>query len=272
MPNKTLLMPSISRVAAGSVATLEYPLGPTYLKTIITAGGTGLAIADFGRINLKIDGQVVMTWKDLQRLMDMNIFWARGTDTVNEFAIHFFRRELMNIIAQRAPGLGTADVQTMVLEIELLSTAPADVTLTAHSELDPTRQPLGVFVKIKEFPYSSAVSGDVEIDKLLKGPWYAAAHLFKADISKVVVEMDEGQGPVKWVDATKAILERNQKEAAPRARVPVTAKATHIDFLTEGDLYKALKTDKATDLRIKMTLDTAGAVDIITETLDILGG
>jgi hypothetical protein len=135
----------------------------------------------------------------------------------------------------------------------------------AHAKVDPAPQPLGVFVKVREFPFSSAVAGEVEIDKLPRGAYYAAIHLFKADVSKVEVQANQ----VKIVDATKTVLQREQKEATP-ARAPL-AGATHIDFLTEGDLAQSIKTGDLYDWRIKCELDTAGSVDIITETLDVLG-
>ena len=77
---------------------------------------------------------------------------------------------------------------------------------------------------------------------------------------------------MKLVDASKTVLERFQKEASPVARVPVTGSATHIDFVLEGDYQQAIQTNILKDWRVKMTLDTAGAVDIVTETLDSLGG
>jgi hypothetical protein len=54
--------------------------------------------------------------------------------------------------------------------------------------------------------------------------------------------------------------------------VPVTASATHVDLVTQGDLAQALNTNKVQDLRLKATFDTSGAADIVTETLDTLTG
>lgn len=268
MARKTIKLPSLSRVVAGSKATLECPVGHTYKNIVFSASGTALDVTDVERIDVLIDGKVIQTYNNLQRLFDINGYYNRGTDTAAEFMLHFFRAEMIDAIYRRTSGIGTADVQTFHIELTLAAAAPADIAITAHAEVDPMPQPLGVFFKLREYPFSSAVAGTVEIDKLPRGAFYGAIHLFKADISAVEIEADQ----VKIYDATKTVGERFQKESSPVKRVPVTASATHIDWLTEGDLAQAIKTDLLSDFRVKMTLDTLGSVDIVTETLDTLSG
>lgn len=267
---KIVKLPSVSRVSPGNTATLELPIGPTYERVIfdITAAA-GLDATDINRITMLIDGKPKQTWKNLQRLIDINAYWNRDADTVVatniQFAVHLNRAELTDNIMRSAPGIGTADVQTLHFEIEIAAAAPADIAMKAHAQVDPTRQPLGTFFEIREFPFNSAVSGQVEQDKLPRGAMYGAIHLFKADISAVEVVAND----VKIVDATKSALERIQK-GANRIRVPQTAKATHIDFITDGSLFDCLPTANLQDFRVKMTLDTSGAVDVVTETINTL--
>jgi len=256
----------MSNVTAGATASVDCPVGPTYYRIMFTNTGTSLATSHFNRINVYIDGKVVMTWKNLDRLLRFNAYYGRTTDSATEFELHFFHAELMDIVYRRAPGIGTKDVQTLHIEIELDATAPSDITMKAEAYIDPAPQPLGVFVKVREFPYSSAVSGEVEIDKLPRGAFYSAIHCFKADISHVEVEADS----VKIVDADKTELERQQKDASPVARVPQTSYATHIDWVLEGDTAQSIQTDQLQDFRVKVTLDTSGSVDFVTETLDAL--
>lgn len=268
---KIVRLPSLSRVSAGSKATLELPLGNTYERIIFTASAAaGFDAGDIGRIDVLINGNVVQTYKNLQRLIDLNGFYNRDADSVSatggQFALHFTRAELVDSLWRKAPGFGTQDVQTFHIEMEIASGAPNDLAITAHAQVDPVRQPLGAFFRIREFPVSNATAGVLEADKLPRGAWYSAIHLFKADISAVELVA----GDVKIVDATKAILERLQKGASPEKRVPVTAKATHIDLITDGNLLDSLPTAGLSDFRVKMTLDTSGAVDIVTETLDTL--
>lgn len=268
MARKLIRLPSLSRVTAGAIATLELPIGPTYRRLIFTASGTGLDVTDIGRIDVLVDGKVVQTFKDLQRLFDLNGYYGRGADTAAQFAIHFERAELMDAVWRRAPGMGTIDVQTFHVQLTIASGAPVDLAITAHAEVDPQPLPLGLFFKVREYPFSSAVSGEVEIDKLPRGPLYSVLHLFKADVNAVEVSANQ----VKVFEGTKAVLERTQKEGSPIKRVPVTAKATHIDFITDGDLAQSLDTSKLSDYRVKMTLGTSGAVDIVAEVLDTLQG
>ncbi len=262
-----VILPSLSRVAPGAKATLELPPGPTYLRIRFACTGTGLAVGHIGRITAKINGKDRMTWVDAQRLFDMNAYYNHSPDTVNDFCIHFFRGELESLVWKRAPGIGTQDLTSFHIELQLDAAFPADGTIIAFAEVDPEEQPLGAFVNVTEYPYSSSVSGNVEIDKLDRGPFYAAIHLFKADVSEVTVKSNRKS---IFDQVTKASLERSQKEASPKARVPQTAKATHIDFVLQGDLAGAYPTGGLTDWRLKAKLDTAGAMDIITETLDLL--
>lgn len=265
-------LPSLSRVTAGSKATLELPLGATYERLVFNvSAAAGLDASDIERIDVLIDGKPIQTFKNLQRLIDINAYYGREADTVSatamQFAIHFNRAELVDNLWRKAPGIGTADVQTMHLEIQIASGAPSDIAMTAYAQVNPARENLGAFMRIREFPANSSVAGVLEADKLPRGAWYTALHLFKADISAVEVTAND----VKIIDATKGVLERFQKAGSPKARVPQTAKATHIDFITDGDLLDALPTAALQDFRVKMTLDTSGAVDIIAETIDTLG-
>lgn len=268
---KFVKLPSLSRVVPAATATLELPLGVTYEKVIFeVSAAAGLDLTDIGRINVLIDGKPIQTFKDLTRLTDLNVYYNRDADTVSatkmQFVIHFNRAELLDNTWRKAPGIGTDDVQTFHMEIDIAAAAPADIAIKAWAVVDPIRQKIGAFFRIREFPANSSVAGVLEADKLPRGAWYSAIHLFKSDISSVEVTAND----VKIVDATKSILERIQKGSGVIRRVPLTGKATHIDLITDGDLLDSLPTANLQDFRVKMNLDTAGAVDIITETIDTL--
>lgn len=264
MAKKTIKLPSLSRVVAGSKATLELPIGPTYKRIFFVLTGTSLAVGHVGRIDVLFDGKVKQTYKNLQRLFDLNAFYNRGADTVNNFCLHFERAEMHDLAYRRAPGIGTADLQTFHLEIELAAAAPSDITIKAFAEIDSMPQPAGLFYNVREFPTAAAAAGLYEFDKLPRGAWYAAIHLAKADISNVEVLANS----IKIVDAPKVVLERSQKEASPVKRVPQSALYTHIDMVTDGDLAQSIRTAGLSDFRLSMTCDTAGAFDIVTETLE----
>lgn len=269
MAKKILRLPSISRVGANSRAILELPIGPTY-KRIVFAGAAaaGLEIAQLGRIDVNVNAKTIQTFKNAQRLFDLNTFYRRGTDTISatasEFVLHFERAELHSLADRRGPGLGTADVATFTVEIDL-GAVPADFTLRAFAEIDPLPQPLGLFTRIREFPFNAPAAGIVEMDKFPRSGLYQAIHMQKADISLVEVEANGN----KLVDATTAVLHRVALEGSPVKRAPVSG-YTHLDMATDGDLFQAIRADVLGDFRLKMTVGSAGAFDIVTETLDSL--
>lgn len=264
-------LPALTTVAPGSKATLQVPTGPTYEGIIFTVtAAAGLDATDIGRIDVLLNGTPFQTFKDLQRLIDLNGYYVRDADTVTatqiQFKLHFNRRELMDNENRKAPGWGTADIQNFDIELQLAAGAPADIKIVAHAIKDPLQQPIGVFFAQKEQAANAGVVGDVEVSDILKGPRYGAIHVFKADCNAVELEI-AGQRVLR---ATKAVLERAQKGAVS-ARAPVTAKATHLDFIGDGNLLECLRTDRdgvpVQDMRLKMTMGTTGAYDIVTEYL-----
>lgn len=265
-------LPSLSRVYAGADAVLECPIGPTYNRIDFECSGTALDVSHIGKIEVRIDGTPVHEYKDLTRLIDFNGYYNRGTETVALWSIYFNRLEMEGLIYKRLPGLGTLDVRTLDVQIHLNAGFPADGQIVAYADTHEG-EPLGVFIKVREFAYASAVSGDVEVDKIPRGPRIVAAHFFKSDIDRVKLKASTANSPNReYIDATKAALEHGQKRARPVARVPITAKATHVDHCLEGDMAQSLVTAGFTDMRYRLTLGTAGAVDIVVEYLDMFDG
>lgn len=266
MAKKHIKLPSVSRVVKGSTAVLEIPIKPTYHNIMFTLTGTALDAAHIGKIRVLANGKEVQTFANLQRLMDLNKYWNRSADTVNQFMIHFTDNGYDQLAYKRAPAFGTNDLQTFTIEMDIAAGAPDDITMKAQAFIDTVPQALGVYTQIRDYGISSAVAGVVENDKLPKsGDVYKAIHIFKSDISNVELLVDG----VQVIDATKAILERAQKNVYPVARVPQSAKATHIDFLLEGDAGDLMNTRGVSDLRMKMTFDTVGLASIVTETLAV---
>lgn len=262
MAIKKIPLPSFSRVAAGSKAICELPIGPTYLRLLFEATGAD-NFNDYGKIAVVVNGTTRIEHKDLQRLAFLNAFYNRGIDTFSEWCIHFDRQEFDQMVERLAPGFGTADLQTLSVEIELPS-GSSITALKATAEIETQPQPLGVYTAIKETSLSSSVTGEVEYDRLQKGDRvYQAIHFFKADINKVNLKADS----YEIIDCTKAQLERFQKNTRPVARVPQTAVATHVDFNGYGNSADLLKLQGVQDVRFKLTFGSIGTVDIVTEEL-----
>lgn len=256
-------LPSLTNVAAGLTAVLNCPLGLTYDRILLEYSGTSVTRAMMKNIQVKINGKPIQTFKDADELQNINDYYGRA-DNTGFVSLYFNRPELDNVGSQRLTGLGTMDIQTLSVELDIDSGAPGDFALKAHANRSEP-QPLGLVTKVKAFPMSSAVSGEIEIDNIVKGPRIAAIHLFKSDISNIEVDIDSQ----KIYEASKGLGEVLQKE---HGRVPVTASATHIDFMLEGDEGQALITGGASDFRLRPTLTTSGAVRVVVEYLDGLAG
>jgi hypothetical protein len=112
---KHIKLPSMSRVVPGAKAVLELPIGPTYERLLFSvSAAAGLDASDVGRIDVNIDGKTIQTFKNLQRLIDVNGYWGRDADSVAAtamvFAIHFNTPEMESNLMRRAAGIGTSDV------------------------------------------------------------------------------------------------------------------------------------------------------------------
>lgn len=260
---ETKKMPSISNVSAGSTAVLECPRGKTYDFITFKYAGTAVTRAMLKNIQVMLNGKAVQTFKDADRLQDFNDYYGRSDDA-GYVTIWFIRPEMTNIVQQRLTAIGTLDVQTFSVNIDIDAGAPGDLTLEATSMLSEP-QPLGVITKVKNFPVSSDVVGEMEISDIPRRGRIQALHLFKADLSNVIVEMDSR----KVFESSKVMAEVIQ---GSHARTPITAKATHVDFQLEGDNAQALVMQGVQDFRVKPTFDTSGAADVVVEYLDGLEG
>ncbi|MBE0471513.1 MAG: hypothetical protein IBX55_18630 [Methyloprofundus sp.] len=178
------------------------------------------------------------------------------------------RPEMHTLQDQRLTALGTADIKTLALRFDIDADAVAPV-ITAYA-VQSERQPLGLITKIRTFTSSVATSGTQEIDNLPKGTFekgirIAALHAFKADITKVELDLDSR----KVFELPKAVAENVQKKYN---RAPLTAKASHLDFALEGDIVQSITTAQIQDLRLKLDHTAAGSTDLVVEYLEGLDG
>ncbi|PLA73512.1 hypothetical protein CYQ88_10845 [Hydrogenovibrio sp. SC-1] len=259
---KTTIMPSFSNVSAGSTATLNMPLGLTYDQLKLKY--TGVTLAQLKNIELLANGKVFQRFKDGATVKFLNDYYGRSADVNGVLTLWFVRPEMDTLADKRMTALGTADIQSLTLRFDIDAAAANPVVKSWAIQSDQTV--FGACTKIKNFPSSVAVAGLQEIDNIpTSGARIAAMHVIKADTSEIQVDVNS----LKAFEATKEIAEQIQKDYK---RVPQTASASHIDFTLEGDLAQALTTKGLQDFRLKLTHDTAGAVDVIVEYFDGLAG
>lgn len=261
---KTVRLPSLANVTAGGTATLNMPLGMTY--ETLTLAYTGLTRAQMKDIRLLIDGKPVLEFRDGEQLAALNKYYDRY-DEAGFLTIWFIRPEMANLEQQRITGLGTGAngvgvIQTLQLEFDIDAAATSPTVEARAVQSSP--KPLGVMTKVKQFVLSSATAGQFEIDNIPKGPRLAAVHFHKTadDISRVEVEQNsrkifEGDTPLV------RFLQKSMK------RVPQTGYLS-VDWMQEGDIRQSVDTDpkKIQDQRFRLTLGTAGVINIMVEYID----
>jgi len=228
MARKFNQLPSWSNVAPGSTATLQIPIGVTYDSIHIKY--SGVTLAQLKNLELRINGKVVQSYIDAVRLQDINKHYKRNIKT-GVLTLHFVRPEMDNVALRRMTALGTADVSTLDIRVDIDAATLAPV-LEAHAIKSP-QSALGMITKVKRFPASSATSGLKEIDNIPKEGRLAAVHFFKADISKVQIEADS----VLLYDVDKTLAAGYQVD---HGRNPNALKHTTVDFHLEGDPTQAL--------------------------------
>lgn len=266
MAKKQIPLPSVSRVATNSVAFVELPIGPTYEFINFSLTGTGLAASMVDSIRVLANGVELQNYLNLQQLIDINAYHGRAADTAADFCLWFTNDDYKTTEEEGMEALGTLGLQTLTVELTLNGTWPANGTMLATAYIDTAQQKVGIYNRIKQTAMNSAVAGDIDYDKIVRnGAIYKQIHFFKSDISKIVLEADG----VKIIEGTKTQLERAQKNVRPVARVPVTAKCTTLNFALSGFYGDLLRTDGMNDLRARLTLTTAGAVQIVTEQMDV---
>ena len=99
----------------------------------------------------------------------------------------FSKPELDTVLAQRVTSIGTQDIKTLSIELDIDGAAAAPV-IVCYAE-QSAQTPIGLITKIKKFPVTFSVAGVQEIDSIPRsGARIMAIHLQKADISKVEVD------------------------------------------------------------------------------------
>lgn len=255
-------LPSLTNVAAGSTATLNCPIGRSYDRLIFEY--KNLTLAQIKNLRIEIDGKPIQEFKDAVQLDDLNKYYARY-DEAGFISVWFNRPEMNSLDHQRVTRLGTTGVQTFQVSFDIAEEAE-NPSVIAHA-LQSDAGPLGMITKVKQFVMSSATAGQFEIDSIPKGPRILAIHFFKPNVKSVEVE----QNSRKIREGSKELLQFLQRESG---RVPMTAKATSVDFTLESDLYHSLETNPQfiQDQRFRLDLATAGEVRVVVEYLDFIAG
>lgn len=256
-------LPTIQNVVAGGRCVLNLPIGMTYDEIIFV--NTNVTAAQMLNYKFKVGSKTITDVSSFQVLEDQNAFYKRPQQA-NYFTHWFYRPEVKEDI-RALTSFGTLDVSSASIEFDLAGGVVSPAIKAYAVQRSP--QVMGLVTKIREYPVSFATAGKQQIDNIPRGARISAIHLKKTDCSFVEFEINNGTGPAKIIESTKATLEAYQKQYD---RAPVTASYTHIDFNLTGDLAGPMPTAQLVDMRVKPTIDTAGALTAIVEYIDGIDG
>lgn len=258
MARRLKKLPSLSNVAAGSTATLEAPRGLSYHQ--IALKYSGVTLAQLQKIRMEVDGKVFQQYKDGAQLDALNQYYGRGAAENGWIILHFVRPELDTLAQQRLFALGTYDISTLALRIDIDGAAAAP-KLEAYA-LESEQEPFGMCTKIKSFPVAFSTGGQHEVDNLPvpASARIAAIHLMTDKVSHAELEVN---GNIAF-QAPKSLEDKIQKDAG---RVPIATKFS-MDFIKENDFAQSQVLAGIQDFRIRMEVTEATAFDIVVEYLD----
>jgi len=260
-------MPSFNAVAPGQTAICNVPVGMSYHQFRIRykAGATptdateAVFGTDFSEIRLLVDGDVKwrLTGNELIALNKYYGIYDSGfVDGVLQML--FSRPWHRTAQAEDLTRLGTADVQTLTLEIDLAAGA-VNPQLTLYA-VQGEPAPLGDHVCIRKFAFNAAAVGIREISELPRGPYaLLAAHMVTGNIADVEVEADQRI----VFQADRQLAESYYEETQ---RLWQTG-YFHIDFSATDRLSDALPLSLR-DFRIKANVTAAGSFPILLERLE----
>ncbi|MEN0037466.1 MAG: major capsid protein P2 [Cellvibrio sp.] len=256
-------MPTIQNVVPGGKCVLNLPIGMTYDELIFVC--TNVTAAQMLNYKWKVGSKTIIDVSSFQVMEDLNAYYKRPQQA-GHFTHWFYRPEVKEDI-RALTSFGTIGVSSSSIEFDLAAGVVSPAIKVFAVQRNP--QVMGLVTKLREYPLSFATAGKQQIDNIPRGARISAAHLQKADVSFVELEINNGTGPAKIVEASKSLLEAYQKQYD---RAPVTAKYTHIDLNLTGDIAGPMPTAQLVDMRFKPTLDTSGNLTVLVEYIDGIDG
>lgn len=267
-------LPSISNQAAGNTVSVNLPVGNTYSRIHLDrgAGVTEVALADITNIKLEVNGKIISEWPSLARLESMQAHYGHAAKATEKIStIEFRRGELKTEEERRFFALdtnGSQGIATAILKFDLAGTFPADGRIEAYAEkMQSIPGAPNWLTKVRRFIVPVTAAGQVEIDSIPRpaGAMIAAIHLYKADVTKAQLLIDN----TSWYEYSKAIGVAIQKDYG---RVPDDTNATVLDFILDGDMKQGIPLSAAIqDMRLRCDVGSTGQIEVMVEYLDLYG-
>lgn len=261
-----------SNVVATGVATANITPGRTIEKITLELGGTTFTKAMITLIQLKANGKVIFEGSATQ-IAKLNAY--RGVVAGTNFLDIDFTEPLSKSYIDRVVGaFDTSGIANITIEVTISgATAPTLKMILTESSLQ--RKPDGgqarhaaIMHKVLRYPFSQAVGGTLPVT-LPFGPGNGAI------IKRVHVEHTGGlmTGLTVKQDGLvihESIEAENEYDQTRLGLVPQAVLYT-ADFITDGELDKALDTRDARSMEWLLTFSAADSGYILVEYLDVLG-
>jgi hypothetical protein len=263
--NQMRRLPAANQVSAGTTSTFQVPLGPTYrsLNLRYTSGGSdaneATQASDIERIRLKVNGisRIDVSgarWHSLVKYYGFSI--ADGV-----FPIPFSRKYLRTTAGEDNTSLGTGNLQSLTLEVDIASGATTP-TLALDGEQIPVVRDLGSMIQVLENTFTAGASGTFEVSTLPRSNGaLKALHMHSSAITAAELSLDS-------LNMFDADLVTARAIYAQMGRVPQSSvqhiEPTYLDRL--ADLWPL---DKVQDYRAKLTMSGSGSVVFVQETLGV---
>jgi hypothetical protein len=249
---------NVTGITASAVATAKIPTTGThyglYLRCL-AAGGTDVTAANIktaiGNIVIRLNGEQIME-ATATFFLDLQKFYGDQHSAGNVTGILpiFFAPSYLPSFAERSVyALGTANVQTFTVDMNILSTANM-ATIDVYSEISPEVRNVGQHIRIKKFPQNFSTTGDQEISTL---PLEGASVGYKA------LHIEAGSGPGSFVRATVKLANYAIFDQVPVSLNNVLLQRSgrkeqsgyfHISFDRNNDLTSFLPMAGVQDFRI----------------------
>lgn len=258
-----LKLPNFNAVAAGQVANLTLPKGPTYRQVLLNYRKAGVAAtqaqmaADLTKIRFKING--IVRWEASAADWISTLLYLGFTIDAGVLPIFFAFPTARTPIMEEALAWGTADVDTLTCEVEIAAGAGA-VTLDADTIVTPESRPLGPIMQVQTIFSAASAAGTFELSTLPRTNGdLAAIHFFTPQATKVEVQMDG----VNFVTADYSTLKTMYKWTG---RLP-QANVIHFEPIWLDRYDDRIPLQNKQDVRFKLTMGAADTVRILMMTM-----
>ena len=256
-------IPKKNKPVPGTQFSLRPAIGPTYEVFYFYLKG-GLTLAHLKNIRVEVRGKPIWSLKDGAQLQAINKFYKRPlSERSDVLPFWFYRPELNEIAERRNFALGTFDVDTLAIVMDIDESAPegCDIEIKARTTAP---QRIGVITKIKQYPQTFAQGGEQDIaDIPRRDAAIVGMHLQTPHVSAMKLEMDN----MKVVEGSKTELHDAYSEwVAPQTGF------SHMSFVGRGTQYDALLTEGVTDFRLTIDLAQAATFPLVVEYFDSFAG